>query len=135
MKRLIVGALLATMGLMAVDYTTYSVEELAAMRGSIPAEDQTAFSEALQSKLSELSPEERQAIMSKAKAGRKAKEALQTRTQARSRARSKAMEAISTGVSGGGRGAGSAGGGMGSGMGGGMGGMGGGMGGGGGMGR
>ena len=101
MKKVMVIALLATLGLFATDYTDYTAEELAAMRGSIPAEDQQAFSEALQSKLSELTPEERQAIMSKAQAGTQNGEQVRTRTQTRSRATdqkqtSDAMESISS---------------------------------------
>jgi len=110
MKKYIVIAFLATIGLMATDFTSYSAEELAAMRGTIAVEDQTAFQDALQAALADLSTEERQAIMSK-----KSDTAAGTMTQTRTRSR--AMEAIGSGAAaGGGAGAGSSGaGGMGGG--------------------
>ena len=110
MKKMIVLAFLATIGLMATDYTSYTAEELAAMRGTIPAEDQEAFQSALQEKLSELTPEERKAIMSKAKAGTMTGKKMQKRQQTRTRTQSKAMDAVGMEATGGGHGAGGGGG-------------------------
>jgi len=103
MKKFIVVALLGSAILMATDYTTYSAEELAAMRGSIPAKDQADFQAALKAALADLSTEERQAIMSKK--GNKAQNALrsQTRTRTRSRTNS-AMGALNGAGNGGGKG-------------------------------
>jgi len=137
MKKFIVVAFLATIGLMATDYTSYSAEELAAMRGSVAVEDKEAFQTALQDALAGLTTEERQAIMSKR--GSRSAEALGTRSQSRQRARTRSHSAMDALNGGGAAGAaasagmsGSVSGGMSGGMGGGFGGdMGGGMGGGG----
>jgi len=108
MKKFIAVALLGSAMLMATDYTTYSAEELAAMRGSIPAEEQADFQAALQSALADLSAEERQAIMSKK--GNKAQSALSTRSQTRTRTRTRANNAMGaldgTGAGGNGNGGG-----------------------------
>ncbi len=92
MKKFIAMALLGSALLMATDYTTYSAEELAAMRGSVPAEDQEDFQAALQAALADLSTEERQAIMSKKGTG--TQNATQTRSQTRTRARARTNDAM-----------------------------------------
>ncbi len=91
MKKYIAIAFLATIGLMATDFSTYSAEDLAAMRGTIAAEDQTAFQDALQAALADLSTEERQAIMSK-------KSNTASGVMSQTRSRNSAMEAIGSGM-------------------------------------
>jgi len=103
MKKYIVIAFFATLGLMATDFSSYSAEELAAMRGTVAAEDQEAFQSALQSALADLSTEERQAIMSK-------KSDTASGTLSQTRTRSKAMEALSGDTAGAGVGPGGMGG-------------------------
>lgn len=63
MKKLTLIALLS-LNVFAVDYTTMSMEELQAMRGSVAAEDKAAFQTEMQSRMQSLSPEERQAAAS-----------------------------------------------------------------------
>jgi uncharacterized membrane protein YgcG len=106
MKKFIVLAFLATIGLMATDYSSYSAEELVAMRASVPAADREAFMSAMQSKLSQMTPEERMAIMSKAKASMG-----MTQTRTRTQQQGSPMDALGGGMSGGGHGAGASGGG------------------------
>ena len=67
MKKILLGAFLATIGLVAADYSSYSAEELVAMSGKVPVEEQEAYKKALEQKLSQLSPQQREAVLSKAK--------------------------------------------------------------------
>lgn len=104
-----------TVSIMATDFTQLSTEELVSLRGTVAADEVTAYQEELQDRLSSLTQEERQALMSKKN------DATATRTQSR------AMDAlngdIGTGNMGSGTGAGTgAGGGHGGGNGGGHGG-------------
>lgn len=46
----------------AVDYSTMSATELAALRGTVAAEDRAAFQAAMQSKMQTMSADERQAF-------------------------------------------------------------------------
>lgn len=60
MKKTILA--LATLGVLAfgADYSAMSATELAAMRGTVSAEDRPAFQAAMQSKMSTMTAEERQ---------------------------------------------------------------------------
>lgn len=62
MKKILLGvALLGTFAFSA-DYSAMSATELAALRGSVPAEDRAAFQAAMQSKMATMSAEERQTL-------------------------------------------------------------------------
>lgn len=63
MKTLTLVALLS-LNLFAADYTAMSMEELQAMRGSVPSEEKAAFQAEMKSRMQALSPEERQAAAS-----------------------------------------------------------------------
>lgn len=58
MKKLLIFPLL-TLSLFATDYSSMSLEELLSNKGTIPAEDKTAFQDAMKSKVQALTPEER----------------------------------------------------------------------------
>ncbi len=62
MKRLALAALLAVGILNATDFTQMTTEELVAARGTVAPEDQAAFQEELQSRLSTMTTEEKQAL-------------------------------------------------------------------------
>ncbi len=62
MKRLVLAALLAAGILNATDFTQMTTEELVAARGTVAPEDQAAFQEELQSRLSTMTTEEKQAL-------------------------------------------------------------------------
>ena len=79
MKRFLLTVSLLASVAMATDFSQMSTEELVALRGTVTAEDQTTFQEELQSRLSTLTQEERQTLVSQ-----------NERTQTRSRA----MEAL-----------------------------------------
>lgn len=61
MKKTILA--IATLGVLAfgADYSVMSATELAAMRGTVPTEDKAAFQEAMQTKMSTMTAQERQA--------------------------------------------------------------------------
>jgi hypothetical protein len=67
MKKLILGIFMVS-NLFGVDYNTMSLEELLSKKGTIPQEDRASFQSAMQSKMSTMSTEERQAL-SKSKKG------------------------------------------------------------------
>lgn len=60
MKKTILA--IATLGVLAfgADYSAMSATELAAMRGTVPTQDKAAFQEAMQTKMSTMTTEERQ---------------------------------------------------------------------------
>ncbi|MDD3595192.1 hypothetical protein [Sulfuricurvum sp.] len=60
MKKLILVALLS-LNIFAADYTAMTMEEMQAMRGTVPVEDRAAFQAEMQTRMQALSPEERQA--------------------------------------------------------------------------
>lgn len=64
MKKVLFVALIATSSMFAADYSSMSVSELQALKGSVPADDKPAFQSAMQSKMQSLSPEERKAAAS-----------------------------------------------------------------------
>jgi len=59
MKRLFLSLALASAALMATDYSSMNLDELNALKGSIPQEDREAYKAAKQSKMLSLTPEER----------------------------------------------------------------------------
>ena len=97
MKRFILIAGVLATGVMATDFASLTTEELVALRGAVAVEERDAFKTELQSRLQDLTLEERQALMSKSGAA--------AGTQTRTRARSRAMDALN-GVTGTGTGAG-----------------------------
>ena len=82
MKNVMIAAIMGTLALSAADYTGYSAEELIAMRGSVPAEDRADFRKALKAALSDLSAEERRALMSKNGQGNQAQKRKRNRRNA-----------------------------------------------------
>ena len=62
MRKLFIAMLLATMSLMAVDYSQMTMEELNAMRGTVPVEERDAFRAEMQSRISAMTPEEQAAF-------------------------------------------------------------------------
>ncbi len=60
MKKLTLVALLS-LNIFAADYTAMTMEEMQAMRGTVPVEDRAAFQAEMQTRMQALSPEERQA--------------------------------------------------------------------------
>ncbi|MCK5110055.1 MAG: hypothetical protein KAQ94_00950 [Arcobacteraceae bacterium] len=83
----LMGIVLIATSLFAVDYTNMSVDELANLRGSVPAEDRDAFRSAFQEKTQYMSPEERMAY-SKGQGqgnGQMTRQRNQTKTQQRLR--------------------------------------------------
>lgn len=62
MRKLFIAMLLATMSLMAVDYSQMTMEELNAMRGTVPIEERDAFRAEMQSRIAAMTPEERAAF-------------------------------------------------------------------------
>ena len=59
MKKSLLALVALSVMAFAVDYSAMSATELAAMRGTVATEDQTAFKAAMQSKMQALSPDER----------------------------------------------------------------------------
>ena len=55
---------LSTIAAFAADYTTMTLEEMQAMRGTLPVEERPAFQAEMQSRLQAMTPEERQAATS-----------------------------------------------------------------------
>ena len=71
MKKLTLVALLS-LNIFAADYTAMTMEEMQAMRGTVPVEDRAAFQAEMQTRMQALSPEERQdatATMRQSKSG------------------------------------------------------------------
>ncbi len=62
MKRLVLAAILAAGVLNATDFTTMTTEELVAARGTIAIDERDAFKEELQSRVSLMSTEEKEAL-------------------------------------------------------------------------
>lgn len=60
MKKSLLSLVALSVMAFAVDYSAMSATELAAMRGTVPAEDRAAFQAAMQSKMATMSAEERQ---------------------------------------------------------------------------
>lgn len=60
MKKVIIGLSIATISLMAVDYSQMTMEELNALRGTVAVEEQDAFKAEMQSRMQAMTPEERQ---------------------------------------------------------------------------
>ncbi len=63
MKRLVIALSLAAMSLMAADFSSYTLEELEAMRGTVAVEDRDDFRAEMQSRLQDMTPEERAAYL------------------------------------------------------------------------
>lgn len=63
MKKIMFIALLS-FSAFAADYSSMSITDMQAMRGSIPETDRAEFQSAMQSKMQTLTPEERQAATS-----------------------------------------------------------------------
>jgi hypothetical protein len=63
MKKITLIALLS-LNVFAADYSSMSITDMQAMRGTVPEADRTDFQSAMQSKMQTLSPEERQATSS-----------------------------------------------------------------------
>jgi len=62
MKRIILATILATGMLSATDFTSLSTTELIELKGTVAAEDREAFQTELQSRISTLSVEDREAL-------------------------------------------------------------------------
>lgn len=60
MKKSLLALVAMSVMAFAVDYSAMSATELAALRGTVPTEDRTAFQAAMQSKMATMSAEERQ---------------------------------------------------------------------------
>ena len=58
MRKLFIAMLLATMSLLAVDYSQMTMEELNAMRGTLPVEERDAFRAEIQNRIAVMTPEE-----------------------------------------------------------------------------
>ena len=61
MKKLILVAGLSTVCLLATDFSQMTIEELSAMRGTVPVAERDAFRAEMQKQLKAMTPEERQA--------------------------------------------------------------------------
>lgn len=61
MNKVILAALMS-LSLFATDYTSMSLEELQALRGSVPVEERTAFQAEMQSRVAAMSEQERAAF-------------------------------------------------------------------------
>lgn len=62
MKKSLLALVAMSVMAFAADYSAMSATELAALRGTVPTEDRTAFQAAMQSKMATMSAEERQAF-------------------------------------------------------------------------
>ena len=62
MKKSLLSLMAMSVMAFAVDYSSMSATELAALRGTVPTEDKAAFQAAMQSKMATMSAEERQAF-------------------------------------------------------------------------
>lgn len=62
MKKSLLSLIALSVMAFAVDYSAMSATELAAMRGTVPAEDRAAFQAAMQAKMQTMTAEERQAL-------------------------------------------------------------------------
>jgi hypothetical protein len=62
MKKLLIAMILATMSLMATDYSQMTMEELNALRGTLPIEERDAFRAEMQSRIQAMTPEEQAAF-------------------------------------------------------------------------
>ncbi len=67
MKKIILTLSLISVTLFATDFSKMNMEELNAMRGSVPIEERDAFRAEMQSRLQAMSPEERQQYISERK--------------------------------------------------------------------
>lgn len=63
MKKITLIALLS-LNVFAADYTAMTMEEMQAMRGTVPVEDRAAFQAEMQTRMQSITPEERQAAAS-----------------------------------------------------------------------
>jgi hypothetical protein len=61
MRKTLLATLIAT-SLFATDYTSMTLDELNALKGTIATEDRDAFKSAMQSKMMELTPEQKAAV-------------------------------------------------------------------------
>lgn len=61
MKKVLFAALIAASSAFAADYSSMSVTDLQALRGTVPVEDRAAFQSAMQSKMQALPVEDRKA--------------------------------------------------------------------------
>lgn len=62
MKKILIAVIVATISLMAVDYSQMTLEELTEMRGTIAVENREAFRAEMQSRLEAMTPEEQAAF-------------------------------------------------------------------------
>lgn len=62
MKKSLLSLIALSVMAFAVDYSAMSATELAAMRGTVPAEDKAAFQAAMQAKMQTMTAEERQVL-------------------------------------------------------------------------
>lgn len=62
MKRLVLAAILAAGILNATDFASMSTEELVALKGTVSTEEQAAFRDEMQSRVSTMTTEEREAL-------------------------------------------------------------------------
>ncbi len=62
MKRVLLSMGLLTLGLMATDFSSMTTEELIALRGTVAVEDQADFRAEMQSRVANMTPEERAAF-------------------------------------------------------------------------
>jgi len=61
MKKSILATALLTVGLLATDFSQMTIEELNAMRGTVPTDERDAFRAEIQNRLQVMTSEERQA--------------------------------------------------------------------------
>ncbi len=59
MKKILFTGLLCGMSLFGADYSAMSLDDLLLQKGSVPEADRESFKSAMQSKMGELTPEER----------------------------------------------------------------------------
>jgi hypothetical protein len=97
MKKLGFLVLVASAMAFGVDYSTMSLTELQALRGTVAEADRSAFQTEMQSRMSALTPEERQAVSSSMKQS-KSGTMSGTGTQSRKGSMQRVQSTTSTGV-------------------------------------
>jgi len=97
MKKLAFLAILASSMVFAVDYSTMSLTELQTLRGTVAEADKPAFQTEMQSRMSALTPEERQAVSTSMKQS-KSGTMSGTGTQARKGTMQRVQTSTTTGV-------------------------------------
>jgi len=109
MKKLILACAVSTLALMATDYQSMTIDELVALKGTVPVDERADFQAAMQEKMQSLTPEERAEIISQTKAtnsvntqasvAQKNMHKVQTETQAQKQQRLQDVLGLTTGIS------------------------------------